>query len=417
MNMIHATEPTPNNIVPLPKTPPVATVLPPQQQGELTNFPVPHQKEPAKIAITVRPCKVRGQIMWRVRYPENGEPRRAFRATKPEADALAAELRGQGVTNKQRLLTLPPARQHVLLAINDRAQERQIDLYRVLASLDTMKLESKVCPAAGLVVAALIQEKEDANRDEDYVKNLRQSLEKFVKGRELLPIDQFTTDDIKAYLRGKTPGYQKTLLPKLSMLFIYAKRETHITDNPCDRVPEISYNKGPVEVFHVDEAKKCLEWLVKNPKGLAWFIKTAFAGMRPQDEACSVELDKVDFKRKCIVVEAEFVKTDERRVCYAPDMVFGWLKYIKDHDYPFTLTLSELVTVQRKLRAVLGWPEWKQDVTRHSAATYWLASTSDAKRVSRSLGHSLSILDSTYDARKFEHEGLDYYGLTVDKFI
>ena len=48
----------------------------------------------------------------------------------------------------------------------------------------------------------------------------------------------------------------------------------------------------------------------------------------------------------------------------------------------------------RLLQHALGWPKWKQDVTRHSAATYMLATSAAA--VATSLGNSETILKRHY---------------------
>lgn len=405
----------PNNVIQLPKQVTVDTPL--------TSAPAPAPATP-HCKVTVGQWTVRGKSKWYVRFPKDGKPSRANFDSKPEAEAFAAEQRGHGMTNKQRLLTLPPGDQNLLLAIYDDAHKRGIALSRVLGSVGGLPIANKVVPGIGAVIAALITEKETNHADEGYVKNLRQSLNKFAKGREIMPIDAFTTEMVEEYFAKLSIGYKKTLRPKISGLFHYACRKKYIVENPCTAMARISKTalkkNKKIHVFTIDEAEKCLKWLVKNPKGLAWFIKTAFAGLRPQDEACLTGWECIDFKRQCIVVEAEVVKTGDRRVCYPPKMVFDWLQWAKDHGSELPLTLCEVVTVQRKLRKVLGgvWEDgWKQDVTRHSAATYQLAMTKDVNHVSRSLGHSVYILETTYDAKKLEHEGVDYYALTVDKIV
>ena len=49
-----------------------------------------------------------------------------------------------------------------------------------------------------------------------------------------------------------------------------------------------------------------------------------------------------------------------------------------------------------KFKAELAWPKWKKDVTRHSAATYMLATSSSAAAVATTLGNSETILKRHY---------------------
>lgn len=372
-----------------------------------------------KCGISVGQWQVRGKSKWYVRFPSEttGKPQRRCFDTEAAAGAFATELRGDNMTNRKRLALLPAARIDALAMIDAIAQERNIDLFRAIAFLKSENGVIKEVPSAQTVLDALLLEKEEAHKDEKYITNIRQSLKKFIKGRETMPVDKFTTADVSAFLNGKTAGYKKTLRPKLSMLFVHARRKGYRQDNPCDALPAISVRKGTVEVLKVAEAKICLEYFVKNPKGLAWFVLSAFAGLRPQNEACLTHWESVRVKEQAIIVEANVCKTGRRRVVYAPAMVFGWLKWAKENRGDLPVSYVEVSTIQRKLRTLLGWPEWKQDCTRHSAASYWLAMTNDVKLVSRSLGHSITVLESKYDARVMEKDGQDYYGLTVDKFV
>jgi integrase len=398
----------PSNIVPIgPLLPPVATLSP---RSESPEGPVRKER-----GVTVNEFNVRGKIKFVVRYWEDGRPRRAYRDTATAANTFAAEKRGETLTNKKKLLLLPPADADMLILIYSEAQKRGIALMDVLKGIGAVITAREPSKTWNQVMALVIQDKRDHHCDEDYVDNLEIIGNLYGDGRGEMAIEQIATvENVKAFLRGRTVGYQKALRGRLSAFFSLAEDKEWIKKNPCKLLGKLSdKHKKAVDVFEIAEARTCLEWLVQHPARLPWFILSAFAGLRPEDEACLTGWDKISFEQKCIVVEAEVSKTGKRRVVYPPDMVFEWLKWAKDHGGELPHSYGAASYVQRKLRPLLGWTEWKQDVTRHSAATYWLASTNDAKKVSRSLGHSLSILDSTYDARKFEHEGKAYYALTL----
>ena len=63
------------------------------------------------------------------------------------------------------------------------------------------------------------------------------------------------------------------------------------------------------------------------------------------------------------------------------------------------------------MRQVLDWPAWKQDVTRHSAASFWLAQCGSTATVSTELGHSESVLLKNYKALVTKTEAAAYWAL------
>jgi|SRR5579872_58929 len=397
MSIANITELTTSTPQDAPVVPTVVTVLPRVEMIKTC-------------AVTVTKCNERGYTH-KVRYPKNGRVCKKFFYSEAEANAFAAEVRGDALTNRQKLLLLPAADLAALGLISDWAQSRQLTLTRVLAMLESSNFSAVSSPAIEKVLAQLVEEMEAAHRDDGYVMTFKQDIKRFYGEQNLREVSRFTVDDIMRYFKGKAPGYKKSQRSRLSTLFSYAVRKKYRPDNPCDLLPMLSIKKAPPAVFTLDEVKTCLRWLLDHPKGLAWFINTAFAGMRPQDESCFTDWDKINFEAKCIVVESNVCKTTKRRVVYPEPMVFDWLKVAKERGAQLPLTLPEMKAEQRALRGVLGWAAWKQDVTRHSAASYWLAKTNDVKLVSRSLGHSVDVLESTYDARVFQPEGVAYYAL------
>lgn len=408
MNVATTAEHLPNETRITPLFTHVATVLPLAQPGNFTQKLVPAQR---KCEVTVTPCRLRGQPGWRVRYWENGV-KRAWKASKTLADALAIEKRGDALTSRKRLELLPPVDQDWLMQIFNEVERHGLDRITVLASLRGLKVLNKQCPAAEAILSEFLAEKRAANKDEGYVKNLNWALGTFIRGREKMPLDTFTTAEVVAFIQSKSPGYRRTLRPKLFGLFGFAKRLGYLTENPCDGMPRITVRRKAAEVFHVEEAEACLKWLVKHPTGMAWFVLTAFAGLRPEDEAYLTRWEHINFDKQFIVVEAERCKTGRRRVVYPPAMVFEWLAWAKANGAKLPLCLNAKVQIQRALRGLLKWAAWKKDVTRHSAASYWLAWSDDVKLVSRALGNSITILESHYDARVLKEAGEAYYGLT-----
>ena len=74
----------------------------------------------------------------------------------------------------------------------------------------------------------------------------------------------------------------------------------------------------------------------------------------------------------------------------------AWLRAARALGVTLPLNTTQRFCAVRGLVEALGWPTWKQDVTRHSAATYMLATSESAAAVANTLGNSESILRRHY---------------------
>ena len=137
-------------------------------------------------------------------------------------------------------------------------------------------------------------------------------------------------------------------------------------------------------------------------EALAWFVLTAFAGLRPE-EAMQVESKKhlrLTADKPHIEITSDICKTGQWRIVYPLPEVVTALKAAlkmaarqrKVSPFPCAAALpfgkKRKEKLQQRLRAVLGLAAWPKDITRHSASSYWLAITNDQRHVAEMLGHS-----------------------------
>lgn len=130
-------------------------------------------------------------------------------------------------------------------------------------------------------------------------------------------------------------------------------------------------------VLTVKEAEKCLKWLRKNPRSLAWFALAAFAGLRPEEVEKTL-WKAINFKEGWVHVGAQTSKVRQRRVVDPLPMAMKWLKLAKKLKSKLPLEPWARRVDREKLSELLGWKTWKRDVTRHTAASMWLASSGSA---------------------------------------
>lgn len=357
--------------------------------------------------ISVTKVKVRGEARWRVRWFEAGRIFRRFFTGRDAAEALGAKLRGEVLPRKHRLLNLPPDAQDGLLRIYGEAK-------RLGVALDTIPslLSSNGKPATGKAIADVLDEllaaKRNAGRATSYLASLGQKVKQFIAGRERMPVDRFTVREVEAFMDTKAIRHRTTIRSRLSTLFLFSIRRGYRPDNPCDRLEPISLPHETPSILTVDEVEKCLGWFRVHPRALAWFCLSAFAGLRP-DEARKTRWADIDFSEGWVRVDAQTTKVKMRRVVYPHPMAMSWLKTAKRLKSELPLTVKQKVVEQIALRRVLGWPAWKQDVTRHTAISMLVASGMSMDKVAGETGTSARMVANHYRALVTRQDAAKYW--------
>lgn len=353
---------------------------------------------------------------WRVRWTEGGKDKSARHKTKDAAEALASELRAQKETKGEVWLSLPAAERNNLIAAYHDARRLGVDIHKAILAA-SQNGTGATSLAIGKVIGELKTSRLNNGRDPDYVYNMAVVLNQFSKGRELMEINRFTLVDVEKFIDSKKLEYRQTVRGRLSTLFSFAVRRGYRVDNPCDRLETVKVVRLPPAVFTIEQVETAVEWLTKNAKhGLPWFALSTFCGLRPE-EAEQTTKAAIHFKEGFIRVEAQTSKTGQRRVAYPRPEAMAFLKWSLKHG---TLPLS---ADQRRhmlgwkghstgLREALGFKTWPKDITRHTAASYWLACEGETVRhVAKMLGHSEAVCESRYKAVKTQKEAAEFWAM------
>jgi integrase len=362
--------------------------------------------------VTIAKCAVRDETRWRVRWHEAGRMHRKFFRSRVAADTLAARLKGEALTTAARLMALPPAKQEQLLFIHEESEHRGIPLANLLTMLASDPVKPTSVPSIEKVKQEMEVVKTEAGRAGIYLDNLRQIITRFAKGRESLAVDKFTVKEVEAFLRAAPAGSRQTIRARISTLFQFAIRRGYRTDNPCDRLEAIASTRPLPATLSLKETKVCLAWLQKHPRSLAWFALSTFAGLRPEEAEKTSWID-INFKEGWIKVEAQTTKIRQRRVVYPMPIALEWLRRAKRLKSQLPLTIKTRKADRNALRAVLGWKEWKKDVTRHTAASNWIAHSQSIKDVATALGNSESVLRRDYMALVTKADAEKFWALTA----
>ena len=366
---------------------------------------------------TVQKWKIRGQTQWAVHRVEAGKRKRIFFDTKKAADAEASLLRSQQATAGDVWLTLSAAERQRLIQVHYEAQQLGVDLAELLADWKRRPRFTGTSPALEKVIAEVLAAKVATGRSARYTESLAIPLNQFAKGRERLPIANLSVRDVESFLNSKNLRSRQTLRARLSTLFRFAIRRGYRADNPCDRLESVKLIKNPPAILTVEQTRKCLDWLdSKRSRAFGWFVLTTFAGLRPE-EAEHTAWDQIHFDESWIRVEAQTTKVRQRRVVYPHATAMAWLRRAKKQGAELPLARQPRRRAIRMLRTLLGFAIWPKDVTRHSAASYWLADSGNAAQIATALGHSENVLRKNYMALVTKAQAQEFWQLSPQETL
>ena len=348
--------------------------------------------------VTVAKRIVNGAKRWVVDWhPPGPRRKRTVFDSETAANTCAKKLRSDAHQNGKTWGGMSDSERIELLSVWLEAQAAGVSLREVW---DRYRAKPTTV-SSGLTLSKAIEElvtaKTAANRSADYVSNLELVLGQFAAGREQSAIDSVSLADIEGFLTSKSLASRPTLRARLSTLFKFAVRRGWCQGNPCARLEAITVPRRPPTIFTIAQVKSCLKWLkAKAPGALPWFVLSTCCGLRPE-EADKTGKSDIHFKEGWIKIEAQTTKVRQRRVVYPKPEAMRLLKSSLSNG---RLQMPEVSRrrVIRSLREHLGFKVWPKDITRHSAASYWLADVRKAGEIAESLGHSEKILKSNYQA-------------------
>ncbi len=361
--------------------------------------------------ITVQKWTVRGQTRWAVHRLEAGKRKRTFFNSKKAAEAEAGLLRSQLAAVGEAWLALPAPERQRLIQVHCEARQLGVELADLLADWKRSPRFTGSSPPLETTIAELLNAKATSGRSARYAASLAIPLRQFARGRERAPIASIGVLDVEGFLNSKNIHSRQTLRARLSTLFRFAVRRGYRADNPCDRLESVKVVKTPPAILTLEQVKQCLEWLdAKRSRAFAWFVLTSFAGLRPE-EAEKTSWHHINFDEGWIRVEAQTTKVRQRRVVYPHATAMAWLRHARSQGAELPLPRQARRRAIRMLRALLGFAHWPKDVTRHSAASYWLADTGSAAQVAEALGHSEDVLRKNYMALVTKVQAQEFWRL------
>lgn len=365
--------------------------------------------------ISVNPCKVRGSRKYVVSWTPPGEKRkRLFFDTKTAANTEAETLRGQQKRTGEVWFSMSAERREEIVRLMAEAAR---DGFTIREAMDYFRSNRDLARrniAVGKAWEKFMQEKEAELIAPKSKKALKSNVGRFIAGRELLPLQSITREDVLGYLRRPEWGPRtfNTYLISISTFFLWCEKVGHLekdkspihTIDPIDekRLPDL--DKPPV-IIGLDQSEALLRATLKTDPGLTRFVALClFAGLRPEREAPKVA--QGDIFNGVVRVRGLHAKDRQRRDVDIHPTLQAWLDLGGDvhtknlrKRFERVREAAGLIRIERatgkgktrvlvdgKLRKKIINTGWAQDCLRHTFASNYFA-TFGAEKTIKQLGH------------------------------
>lgn len=238
-------------------------------------------------------------------------------------------------------------------------------------------------------------------------------LDGFAKGRESQRIAAITVADVEGWLGTKSLAGRPTFKSRVSTLINFAVKRGYRRDKPCDVVEAPTPPRAAPSIFTVRQTARCLVFLRRrDPRALAWFVLSTLCGLRPEEaEQTTRDAVQIDNGEAHIRVEAQTSKVRQRRIVTPLPAAVAWLKIARDAGSELPLSSQVRRPAIRRLRDTLHWEAWPKDITRHTAASYWLALDGNPVHIAEQLGQSVAQLKTHYQALLTRAAAVRFWGL------
>lgn len=260
------------------------------------------------------------------------------------------------------------------------------------------------------VVAELLQDKKQNGASARHIKSLRSDLNRFGAAFQC-NIGSVTAKLIEQWLARLKVGPRTRNNNRASVvtLFHYGRKHGYLPreeQTEADLVDKMKDRGKKIEILTPTQMAKLMA--KASGKNALFFALGGFAGIRTA-EILRLEWKDFNFVRGHITIAADKAKTATRRlVPILPNLAEYLRPYHRATGRLFKARDEEKTIGFAKKNGINPWPT---NALRHSYASYRLAATADAARVSLEMGNSPAKLFSNYRELADEHDAKAWFAI------
>lgn len=197
----------------------------------------------------------------------------------------------------------------------------------------------------------------------------------------------------------KTPRQFDNARRTIRPAFSFALKRGYVSENPFTRIEHRKIKKGEVCIATLKECRAVITACTdlserkKLPKSylldctacLPAVVIQLFAGVRPM-EIQRLQWEHIDFDHGFIKIDHDVAKTRSVRIIRIEPNLRAWLDTLPEKERSGSVVPGGYAAKIKAIRYVAGISQ-KQDVLRHSFASYHLAAYADLKALQEAMGH------------------------------
>lgn len=299
-------------------------------------------------------------------------------------DLVQDAIRAEALIKVHGLTLLESAREHA--ACLSALEPYGVGLRDVVASYVKTATARAKSVTIGNLFEKFIADRKRTKKSAVYLRDLKNRFQRFEVhfGSDFMASD-VTPDSVAEWLTSLelSPVSLNNFQRNIGGAFNFAVKRGYIAENPFAGVAPTTTEKNPPAIFTPKEVSALLT--NADPRLVPFLAIGFFAGLRPESELARMDWSQVDFESGLIKVTAKN-KTARRRLVTMSDNLRAWLT-------PYMGTIGKVMPTNcRKLRVAAmraaNIKTWVPDVTRHSFASYHLATSENANKTALELGHS-----------------------------
>ena len=343
-----------------------------------------------------------------VTFRQAGKRKRRFFSTKKEAEAFGQRLKVEFQNQGAEGVAFPSALRVEAIECAEMLAPfgktlRDASAFYV-AHLRQQETSVPVAEAA----AELIKLKEAAHKSPRYVKDLGLRLGRFCKTHGERTVASITAKELDEWLASLAvaPGTRNTFRRDLRTLFSFCEKRGYAPTNTAKGTERAEDVDKPPGILTVQQTVALLNSCEADT--LPYTAISLFAGLRAA-EVEKLDWTEVDLPGGHIEVTATKSKTKRRRLVPISKNLSAWIRPLAKLAGPIAP-----VGLRKRFDAVkgaAGLTDWPQNAMRHSFASYRLAETQDAARVSLEMGNSPAMVFAHYRELVKPKDAARFFGI------
>jgi integrase len=337
-----------------------------------------------------------GQTRFRVNVPHgpDGKRQRRFFDSQEAAARFVKERTADTRAFGIHVASITPADR---AAIAHHLQRLRLAGWTLAAAADFVLKAGKAPPAISLRAVAdeFLASRRAAACRPRYLRKLRASIERFILGREAVPIAEITAAHVTDYVtaNGWKPTTMRSYLVDVRSLFSFAVEREYLRKSPAAAVPLPKLDEAAPGILTPEQVRAFLDaCLTVAPDALAVAALCLFGGLRREE---AEQFEWADILDEFVEVKAHKAKTRRRRLIPISAQLRAWLEVARASACPMpAFNFRAKLPLAAERAGLQG--DWPQNALRHSFASYHYAKHRSATETAFIMGNSPQMLFQHY---------------------